>query len=97
MAPMPAEGGQLDLVLRFRGESWVDIIDGKGDRIERGMVAIGAERRYPPGSISRLTLGNASMVDVLQGGNPVNLGAYLSEDVARFGVSSDGRVTAPGG
>ena len=97
LAPLPAVDGQAGLFLRFRGESWVDIIDGNGQRIERGMVAIGTEKSFPVGSISRLTLGNASMVDVLQGGNPVDLGPYLSEDVARFGVSSDGRVTAPGG
>jgi len=97
LSPLPATSNPADLVLYFRGESWVDIVDSSGRSIERGMVAIGAERRYAPGSVSRLTLGNASMIDVLQSGQSIDLGPYLSEDVARFGLSSDGRITAPGG
>ena len=30
-----------DLVLRFRGESWVDVVDQAGAPIERGLVAAG--------------------------------------------------------
>ena len=96
MAPLPLASEQSGLVLDFRGDSWVDILDGAGQSIERGVVPGGTQRRYPAGSVSRLTLGNAAMVDVREHGQPVDLAPYVSENVARFGVSSEGRISAPG-
>lgn len=96
LAPLPATAPAA-LVLRFRGESWVDIVDASGASLERGMVLAGAELSYPAGAVARLTLGNASMVDVLKDGQPVDLAPYSSENVARFEVSSEGRISAPGG
>lgn len=97
LAPLPVASDKVGLVLRFHGESWVDIVDAKGQRLERGMVEIGAERRYAPGAVSRITLGNASMIEVLMQGQAVDLRPYSTENVARFGVSSEGRISAPGG
>ena len=42
--PLPAAAGAAPLaevVLRFHGDSWVDIVDRKGAHIERGLVAAG--------------------------------------------------------
>ena len=95
LAPMPASSAGT-LLLRFRGESWVDISDAQGRSIERGMVVAGTEFSYPAGSVGRLVLGNASAVDVLQDGRVVELAPYSTENVARFEVSSEGRISAPG-
>ncbi|OHE80617.1 MAG: hypothetical protein A2X76_07760 [Lysobacterales bacterium GWF1_69_6] len=78
------------LVLRFAGQSWIDVTDASGARVERGLVEAGAERRYAPGQVAHITLGNAEAVEVLHGGKPVDLAPYRAANVARFTVSSDG-------
>lgn len=91
--PAPASGG---LLLRFRGESWVEVLDAQGERIERGLVGAGAERRYAAGQVARITLGNADAVDVSIAGRTVDVSPYRSANVARFTVSSSGEP-APAG
>lgn len=78
------------LVLRFAGRSWIDVTDASGARVERGLVDAGAERRYAPGQVAHITLGNAEAVEVLHGGKPVDLAPYRAANVARFTVSSSG-------
>jgi cytoskeleton protein RodZ len=90
MAPFPNAAPAGGLVLRFRGESWIDVVDGDGARVERGLVPAGAERRYDAGEVARITLGNADGVDVSHSGRDVDLTPYRSANVARFAVSSDG-------
>jgi cytoskeleton protein RodZ len=83
-----------EVVLRFRGESWVDIVDRKGAHIERGLVPAGAERRFADGSLAEVTLGNSTAVDVTSGGAVVDLAPYREANVAHFTVSSEGRIGA---
>ena len=93
----PATANTGDLVLRFRGDSWVEVLDSSGARVERGLVTAGSERRFARGQVGQVTLGNADAVEVLQGGQVVDLGAFRQANVARFGVSSDGKLAPPGG
>jgi cytoskeleton protein RodZ len=94
----PAVAGVAgELVLRFRSDSWVEVLDPAGARVERGLVTAGSERRFAPGQVGRVTLGNADAVEVLQGGQMVDLGAFRQANVARFAVSSDGKLAPPGG
>jgi cytoskeleton protein RodZ len=87
-----APGAAGEVVMRFRGESWVDIVDRKGAHIERGLVPAGAERRYAEGSLAEVTLGDSSVVDVIAGGTAVDLSPYREANVAHFTVSSEGRI-----
>jgi cytoskeleton protein RodZ len=98
MAPFaqPSEVAQGPLVLRFAAESWVDIVDPQGGRIERGLVEAGAERRYAAGQVARITLGRADAVDVSFAGKAVDLAPFRAANVARFAVSSEGEPTAAG-
>ncbi len=89
----PANGG---LVMSFRGESWVEVLDAQGERIERGLVEAGAERRYAPGQAVRITLGNSEAVDVSFAGKAVDVSRFRAANVARFTVSSSGEP-APAG
>ena len=91
----PATGGD-GLLLRFAAESWVDVVDAAGARVERGLVAAGSERRYAPGQVARITLGNAEAVEVSFAGTAVDLTPYRAANVARFAVSSSGEP-APAG
>lgn len=95
MSPFPSTAApSAGLVLRFKGESWVDVVDARGARIERGLVEAGAERRYAAGQVARITLGNSEAVDVSLAGKALDLAPFRTANVARFTVSSDGQ-TAP--
>ena len=83
-----------EVVMRFHGESWVDIVDRTGAHIERGLVPAGAERRYADGSLAEVTLGNSTAVEVVSGGVAVDLAPYREANVAHFTVSSEGRIGA---
>lgn len=100
MAPVPAKTpapelpaaitGQDGLVLRFSGQSWLEVNDAQGRRLERALLDAGAERRYADGEVGYITLGNAAAVEVLHDGQPVNLEPFRTANVARFTVSSGG-------
>lgn len=83
-----------ELVFRFRGNSWVDIVDRTGAHIERGMVEAGTERRFAAGRLAAVTLGDAAAVDVSLAGVAVDLTPYREAKVAHFTVSSDGQISS---
>ena len=93
--PKPA-ASPGELLLRFRGESWVDVVDAQGARIERGLVEAGAQRRYAAGQVARITLGNSDAVDVSFADRPLDLAPYRTANVARFTVSSEGEPVPAG-
>ena len=78
--------------MRFRGESWIDVVDLSGAHIERGVVPAGSELHYPKGQLAQVTLGDADAVEVSLAGSPLNLAPFRDAKVARFTVSSDGRI-----
>lgn len=100
MAPVPAKTPSPDpsamadagdgLVLRFSGESWLEVNDPQGRRLERALLKAGAERRYADGEVGYITLGNAGAVEVLHDGEPLDLAPFRAANVARFTVSSGG-------
>jgi cytoskeleton protein RodZ len=98
LAPtMPtANPASSDLVLKFRDQSWIEVLDSNGQRVERGLVAAGSERRFGVGRASRITLGNAEVVDASQGGHPIDLAPFRVANVARLSLSSAGAI-APSG
>jgi cytoskeleton protein RodZ len=91
----PAPG----LVLRFSGESWIEVHGTDGRRIEEALLRAGDERIYAAGEVGHVTLGNAAAVEVLRDGTPVDLAPFrrANANVARFTVSSDGRLGPTGG
>lgn len=101
MAPVPSSqrlpplADPAGLVMRFHGESWVEVLDARGMRIERGLVAAGEVRRYAPGQVASVTIGNADAVDIRMGGQAVDLTPFRSANVARFAVSSSGEIARP--
>lgn len=89
----PAAGDEL--VLRFRADSWVDLVDRQGVHVERGIVASGSERRFADGQLAAVTLGDSTAVDVSVAGVAVDLAPYRKANVAHFTVSSDGKIGSP--
>lgn len=97
MAPFPTSAASnAGLVLRFKGESWIDVVDAQGGRVERGLVEAGAERRYAAGQVARITLGNSDAVDASFADKALDLSPFRTANVARFTVSSSGEP-APAG
>lgn len=80
------------LSLRFNDESWVEVFDRQGARIEQGLFKAGDRRDFDTGAVGRVVLGNARTVEVLRNGHVQDLSAYRRADVARFTVSSDGSL-----
>ncbi|MFA5684231.1 MAG: RodZ domain-containing protein [Lysobacteraceae bacterium] len=81
----------------FRGDSWVEIIDRDGQRLEFGVIRAGSEREFAAGTVARVALGNASVVDVFHAGQPVSIAPFQRANVARFAVSSEDELLPPGG
>ncbi|WP_243720387.1 helix-turn-helix domain-containing protein [Luteimonas aestuarii] len=96
MASLPARQQPVRqepaLSLRFSDESWVEIFDRDGQRVEQGLFKAGDRRDFEAGTVGRVVLGNARTVEVLRGGHVQDLSAYRRADVARFTVSSDGSL-----
>ena len=88
-APVAVGSG---LTLQFNGDSWIDITAPDGTTVEKALLKSGETRSFAPGQVARMVLGNASAVEVQQGGTIVDLSPYQRANVARFTVSSDGSV-----
>ncbi|MGQ0798710.1 MAG: helix-turn-helix domain-containing protein [Pseudomarimonas sp.] len=84
-------------LLRFRGDSWVEITDYEGNRLEFGVVRAGSEKRYSSARVAKVALGNASVVEVIREGQPLQLAPFQRANVARFAVSSGGELKPSGG
>lgn len=93
MAPLPsapaAPGG---LAVRFEGESWVSLNAPDGSTLEQALIPAGEQRSFALDDIGRVTLGNATQVEVTLHGRPVDLTPFIRANVARFTVSSDGSL-----
>lgn len=94
--PVPAapEAPEVEAgwLLSFAEDSWVEVLDREGRRLEYGLVRANSELRYPAGQVARVALGNAAGVTVLQQGDLVDLQPFRRANVARFAVSSDGSL-----
>lgn len=83
--PTPA-ASDTPLVLAFRGTSWVEVKDARGNVLLSTMGYPGA--KHAVGGILPLdvTLGNAEAVQVSVRGEPFDTTAYVKQNVARFQV-----------
>ena len=87
---VPNQNGEVQL--RFSGESWVDVVDLSGKHIERGMIPAGSELHYAKDHVAQVTVGDADAVQVSLAGSALDLTPFREAKVARFTVSSDGRI-----
>ncbi len=92
MAPPISRPSVPSLNLRFRGDSWVQIIAPDGSSIEQALLKAGDERSYAKGQVGRIVLGNAAAVEVQHAGSTVDLTPFQRANVARFAVSSEGSL-----
>ena len=90
LPPRPASSPALSI--RLNGDSWVEVTSADGTMLEQGLLRSGTQRSYANGQVARVVLGNASGVEVLRAGEPVDLAPYQRANIARFAVSSDGSI-----
>ena len=95
-APPPAVQPPAALELRVSGDSWVELATPDGGVLEQTLMHKGDVRRFAPGEVGGVVLGNAGAVEVRRNGEAQDLSPYLRANVARFTVSSDGSL-APAG
>ena len=95
MAPVTAtavEAPLAGIVIRTSGETWLEAVAADGSSIEKGLLPSGSERSFATVRLARLTIGNASAVEVKNNGQQVDLAPFTRTNVARFTVSSDGSL-----
>lgn len=89
----PAASAPGGLVLRFEKKSWLQVRSPEGAVRDEALVNAGEERRYRLDQVGYVTLGNASGVEVSVDGVQADISAFQRADVARFAISSDGKLT----
>ena len=75
---------QARLQLGFRDESWVEVSDRYGEVIFAELVPRGVARAISGAAPLTVVIGNASGVDLVYDGKPINLSLHTRVDVARL-------------
>ncbi len=89
--------GEAVLRLKLSAESWVDIRDASGRRLEFSLLDEGVDRRYPLGSGLTVRLGNARAASLEVNGESVSIEPFINANVASFQLSDQGGLTSPAG
>lgn len=82
-APDADPTGATELMIATSADSWVEIVDGTGERIEMDLLRAGTRRSYDGTPPYRLLLGRASSIELSFNGEPVDLGPHTRGNVAR--------------
>lgn len=93
LTPLPApQPASATLVLKLNAQSWVQVAGTDGRVLESGMLDAGEQREYRADQVEQVVIGNASAAEVSWNGEVQDLEAFRRANVARFTVSSDGRL-----
>lgn len=76
--------GPVVLAITTSADSWVEIIDGNGAKIEMDLLRAGSRRDYNGTGPFRMLLGRASSVELFHNGEKVDLAPYTRGNVARL-------------
>ncbi len=87
----PAEV-QPELAIRLLDDSWVEISDAQGQRLEFDLLRAGQERRYRGAAPFRILLGRASSVELRLNGELIDYPGANRADVARLELLESGEV-----
>ncbi|MEO8485564.1 MAG: RodZ domain-containing protein [Betaproteobacteria bacterium] len=82
-ASAPANGTP-QLMLRFRGTSWVEVRDRSGGIVLSMTGSDGATREIAVTTPAEVTVGNAAVVDAAWRGRPLDVAALSRQNVARI-------------
>ena len=89
--------GDHSLVLTLENNSWVEVTNADGDRLEYSLLPAGTVKTYRSNEPLEVRIGNAGGAKVSIDGQPVTLGDYRHANVAHFRVAiRDGSATPAG-
>lgn len=77
------------LVLDLTQDSWVEIRDGAGERLEYDLLEAGTTREYSGTAPYRVLIGNADSVTVRYNGAPFDTEPFVQGNLARFEVGGE--------
>ncbi|MDC9597139.1 cytoskeleton protein RodZ [Xenorhabdus anantnagensis] len=69
-----------ELVLNFKGECWLQVVDAKGKVLFSGIKKKGNSLKFSGKSLYSLTIGAPSEVEVLFQGKPVDLSSFVKKN-----------------
>lgn len=92
VATAPDDAMAAEIIVRTHAQTWLEAVAADGSSIEKGLLPSGSERRFAAAQLARLTIGNASAVELQNHGQQVDLAPFTRTNVARFTVSSDGSL-----
>jgi cytoskeleton protein RodZ len=92
LTPVPASQSAAPVLsLTLDAQSWVQVVATDGSTLESGMLEAG-RHDYPVGQVARMVIGNVSAAELRRNGELQDLAPFRHANVARFTVSSDGRL-----
>jgi cytoskeleton protein RodZ len=74
------------LSLRLAEESWVEVLDAEGARVEYGLLPAGTERSYSASGPLSVQLGNATGAEIRADGKLVDMAPHRRANVVRLTV-----------
>lgn len=77
------------LVLEMREDSWVEIRDSAGERLEYDLLEADTTREYTGSAPYRVLIGNADGVSVRYNGEPFETAPFVQGNLARFEVGEE--------
>jgi cytoskeleton protein RodZ len=95
----PAIPGLHRLSVTTSADSWVEIVDGQGVKLELDLIRAGSQRDYSGTGPFRVMVGRASAVGLSLDGEPIDLAPHTRGNVARLTLldtvaASDGQQPA---
>lgn len=90
-----AKAGAHTLTLKLKADSWVEIVDASGAKLEYGILQAGTERNYSSDGVLSVRLGNAEGAEVGVDGKAIDLAPFRRANVARLRVFGPDGVEAP--
>jgi cytoskeleton protein RodZ len=72
-APAPTEGEEAELILRFDGNSWTEVLDRDGKILYSGMAKSGSEKNLHGAPPFSLVVGNSKAVTITLRGEKIDL------------------------
>lgn len=86
--------GKSQFTLRAKTDTWLEILDDKGQVLFKELIPAGQERTQALGNVGKITIGRAASAEVLINGGSLDLSPYIKDDVARFTVDGSGNPAA---
>ena len=82
--PAPAAPGHSVLQISVSADSWIELVDANGERLEMDLLRGGNQRSYEGVAPFELMVGRASSVELVFDGEAVDLAPHINGDVARL-------------